>query len=162
MPDIPTELCLVWLTPVWQEGSEPSSSVSEPLSSWVEALLISLYPSVLLPTLSCRLFSIAVFIFLLALWMHTSRGEVSLQSLCFLQKMNTFWSHIQKDLHSPNQPYSPSLCLPRPCYFSCVLVTSLFQMLPFPCTVDEYFPIHATAMWSDTVQAEWLQQAVFS
>lgn len=32
----------------------------------------------------------------------------------------------------------------------------------FSCTVDEYFPIHATAMWSDAAQAEWLQQAVFS
>lgn len=158
MPDIPTELCLVLLTPVQQEASELSSAVSEPSSSWVETLLISLYSCVCFYfCLHCPLLHPCVYLFTCLMG---KRGNISSKPLFFTQNKYPVVSHGKRS--SFPWAFQPFSVPAQTMLLFCVLVTSLFQMMPFPCTVDEYFPIHASAVWSDTAQAECLQQAVFS
>lgn len=91
MPDIPTELCLVLLTPVQQEASELSSAVSEPSSSWVETLLISLYSCVCFYfCLHCPLLHPCVYLFTCLMG---KRGNISSKPLFFTQNKYPVVSH---------------------------------------------------------------------
>lgn len=138
------------------------SSGSELPSRWVETLLTSLYPCVLLPTLSLRLNSSSPSPRLPLFFpcrCEQPEGKCLLRAFAFYTNEYLLVRRIQKDLHSPTSLSASSLTnlslhLPRSCSFyffvllCFVLITSRCYLMPLSCTVDEYFPACATAIWS--------------